>query len=496
MYIKKWKCKVYKISELKILNNYNTQLNKTNGSTAISTVPATYTTNPIQTQCTKNISARDAISFKSMAIRTSLTTKDETKKFNAVCELIDKSVKKELQTLLKTGKLLNNSTNDKSTTLDNLYNIAKTPRLEGLDKKKILEDVIKTIQNPFRITQKFGSIPVNMQQEIIENEQKNGRNITAMDLDVKSSTCPAASIEFNLAHKMPAEFARMAENLTSPNYSVTKTINVNDLSQGLMDTIWMLNEFGTEHKLEDWNTLKVVMRPDRNAIIRARVQNTKQQPDERSPIDVLMQSTFMRVGAQNTYDSLTDKRTPKYNEDDSGLIDIEKNFAEELATGKGKVCVTYQKIDDNGRLVGYECEQQETLSHIRNTLSNGDNVIIGYTYCDADNNVIGGHEITIIGIEKDRKGNEYFVCNDTDDESAEKISYPVQELLPKIHHAGIPKAVLKDNVEFVEGWKELMDIYKKNKQEQEFQLAQQMQYAPQYQPVIQSRPLTVLNQPV
>lgn len=467
---------------------------RTDSTAAINTAQTTFATNPLHTHNTKQISAQNAINFKSLTIRTSLSTKEENQKYNEISRLIDKSLKKDLQALLKTGKLLNKDSNDNSTTLDNLYKMATTSRLEGLDKKKLVEDVIQTLKNPFRITQKFGDIPVNLQNEIITNERNAGKNTTAMDLDVKSSTCPAASIEFNLAHKMPAEFVRMAENLTSPNYSVTKTINVKDLSQGLVDTVWMLNEFKTEHKLENWDTLKVVLKPDRNAIIRARIQNTYQSPDERSPIDVLMQSTFMNIGAQDTYNTLTDKRTPKYNEDDSGLIDIEKNFAEELATGKGKVCVTYQQIDDNGRLAGYECEQHETLSHIKNTLEKGDNVIIGYTYCDANNNVIGGHEITIIGIEKDKKGNEYFVCNDTDDNISEKITYPVSELLPKIHHAGIPRDVLTGNVEFVEGWKELMEIYKKNKQEQDLQLAQQMQYMPQYQPTLASQPLTVLNQ--
>lgn len=402
-------------------------------------------------------------SFGTNPLRTSLSGKDEHKKYNEISEIIDKKVKKELNTLLKNGKLLNSNSNDNSTTLDNLHKIATNKRVTGLKNKKLTEEVISTINHPFNITQKFGDVPISLQAELINKEKEAGKHINAMDLDVKSSTCPAASIEFNLAHKMPAEFARIAEGLTSEKMSVTKNIKVDDLSQGLMDTIWMLNEFGTEHKMHDWKNLSVTLKPDRNAIIRARIQNTYQDKGERSSVDVLMQSTFMNIGAQNTYDTLTDRRIPKYNDDDSGLIDIEKNFAEELATGKGKVCVTYQKLDDNGKLAGYECEQNETLAHIQNTLNGGDNVIIGYTYTDSEKNVIGGHEITIIGIETDKKGQKYFVCNDTDDGLSEAIKYPVQELLPKIHHAGIPKSVLVDNVEFVEGWKELMQVYKDSK---------------------------------
>lgn len=445
-----------------------TKLNSVNSTTATNS-------NPISLiKSEKNVS-RNWPSFSALinknGLRTSLTGKTEHDKYNTVVTMLDKKTRNELQELLKTGKLLDNSANDNSTTLDNLYKIATEKRVDGIDKETILKDVITTIKHPFNITQKFGDVPANLQTEVIQKERQQGKNISSLDLDVKSSTCPAASIEFNLAHKMPAEFARIAEGLSSPQMSVQKTIDVSGLSQGLMDTIWMLNEFQTEHSLENWKKLKVTLKPDENAIIRARIQNNYKDPDERSVVDVLMQSTFMNIGAQNTYDTLTDKRIPKYNQDDSGLIDIEKNFAEELATGKGKVCVTYQRIDDEGKLVGYECEQNETLAHIQNTLDQGDNVIIGYTYCDNDNYVIGGHEITIIGIETDKKGKKYFICNDTDDGVSSAIKYSVDELLPKIHHAGIPKSVLVDNVEFVEGWKELMQVYKETKAEQEVQIA-------------------------
>ena len=447
------------------IQNYSGVKNTTavHSSCATNSIPSTHSYTP-----KTNMNTFKA-SFKALAPRTALVGRDEHKKYNAVADILDKQTKKDLQYLLKTGKLLENNSNNNTTTLENLHKIATENRIQGLDKSKIVKDVVEKIKNPFSITQKFGDIPIALQNGIIAEEAKQNRKISIADLDVKSSTCPAASIEFNLAHKMPAEFARMAAELTSDKICVEKTIKVSDLSQGLTNTLWILNEFDTEHKLQDWNTLKVTLKPDRNAIIRARIQNLYQDKDERSPIDVLMQSTFMNIGAQNTYNSLIDKRTPKYNEDDSGLIDIEKNFAEELATGKGKVCVTYQKLDENGKLAGYECEQHETLSHIQNTLNSGENVIIGYTYCDNENNVIGGHEITIIGIETDKKGNKYFVCNDTDDGIPELIKYPVSELLPRIHHAGIPKHILVDNVEFVEGWRELMEIYKQTKTQYEIQ---------------------------
>ena len=410
-------------------------------------------------------------SFGASKVRTSLSNNDEKNKYNTVTSKLDKKTKKALNELLKTGKLLDSSSNDKSTTLDNLYKIATTPRVAGLNSEKLLAEVINKIQYPYSITQKFGDIPAKLQQEMVDSENNaTNRKISVSDLDVHSSTCPAASIEFNLAHKMPAEFARIADGLSSEQMSVTKKLKLDELSQNTIDIIWMLNEFNIPHKLESWNDLTVELKPDRNAIVRARVQNTYYDAGERSPLDVLMQSTFMNVGAQNTYNSLTDKRIPKYNDDDGGLTDIEKNFAEEMVTGKGRVCVTYQKIEytddpnsQNGKLVGYECKPQETLQHITDTLKGGDNVIIGYIYTDEANNVIGGHEITITGIEKGKDGKKYFVCNDTDDGIDAPIKYPVDEFLPKIHHAGIPLNVLEGKVEFVDGWRELMQYYKESK---------------------------------
>ncbi len=410
-------------------------------------------------------------SFYGTEIRTKLNSNEEKNKYNAVVSIADKTTKKQLDALLKTGALLNSNSNDNSTVLDNLHKIATTPRVLGLSNNKLISEVVQKISKPHTITQKFGDIPSGIASAVLTEENKHSaKPIHVNDLKVHSSTCPAASIEFNLAHKMPAEFARMAEGLSSQNMSVTKKIKMNELASSPIDVIWMLNEFNTPHKLNSWNDLTVELKPDRNAIVRARVQSTYQDKGERSPLDVLMQSTFMNVGAQNTYNTLIDKRVPKYNDDDGGLTDIEKNFAEEIAMGKGRVCVTYQKIEfnddpnaQNGKLVGYECEPEETLQHIQETLNGGDNVIIGYTYCDDKNNVLGGHEITITGIETAKDGKKYFICNDTDDGIDAPIKYSVDELLPKIHHAGIPLNVLKGKAEFAEAWKELMKFYKESK---------------------------------
>lgn len=70
---------------------------KTSNSAAINTVQAHSATNPIYANNTSIISAQNAINFKSMVMRTSLSSKEETKKYNEISRLIDKSLKKDLQ---------------------------------------------------------------------------------------------------------------------------------------------------------------------------------------------------------------------------------------------------------------------------------------------------------------------------------------------------------------------------------------------------------------
>ena len=69
------------------------------------------------------------------SFRTTLSGQEETTKYNTLTQMLDKKEKKTLELALKSGVLLNNASNDKSTVLDNLYNIATKPRAEGLNNK-------------------------------------------------------------------------------------------------------------------------------------------------------------------------------------------------------------------------------------------------------------------------------------------------------------------------------------------------------------------------
>ena len=403
-------------------------------------------------------------------VRTTLT-KNEKKIYSKVLSELPRAQRKQVDLLLRKGILLNSNSNDSSTVLDNMGKIITEKRALGLDKKVILSELVNTLSNPFVITQKFGDIPNKELKDIINNPGNYvpQENCTPTKYDksiknIRSSSCVAASIEFDLASKQPAEFARIANGLTSEKISVDKKLKTTDIAQNWVEASWFLKEFKADYERKNWDEFTIKMCPDRNAIVRARIQMTNKDPNERSLIDVLMQSTFMNIGSQRTYNSITDERTGKYNPDNKGLTDIEKSFAEAVATGKNKCSVTYQIIDDDGMITGYECDFQTMKKHIIGALNMGENVIVGYTQQDNNNKVINGHEITIVRLDKDKNGKEVFVCNDTDDDSELPVKYYVEDLIPSIHHAGLPLQVIKDELDSKPAWHEVMDYYKSIKQ--------------------------------
>ncbi len=416
--------------------------------------------------------------FCASQLRTQLSSGDEVRKYNTLQQSIDKHTRKKLDSLLKSGILLNSSSNDNSSVLDNLYNILSTPRAEGLDAKSLVKDVIDTLDNPYLITQQFGNIPTNMKEAALDkymtstnrNKSDNNAKIVSMnEINIThSGTCVAASIEFNLAQAQPAEFARFAEGLSSSKNQVEKEIHLDKLADNALDAIWLLNAFEIPHKENDFKTSVLNFKPDENALVRAKIQTVDKDPEERTPIDVLMQSTFMQVGSQQAYNALSDKRAGKFNQNEKGLIEFEKTFVESIVEDKNKISVTYQNVDENARLVGYETDMETLKKHITDSINMGENVILGYTQTDNDNIIINGHEITVVGYKKDSNtGKLTFICNDTDDNLSKPIEYTEDYLLPKIHHAALPKEVVENDVELVENWVEGLKNYKEMKKEQE-----------------------------
>ena len=455
---------VEKINSLIQQYNYNT-ICKVKNSANSSNVQ----TNTLHPSFTANSPANAPVQNR-IQIRTELSGKEEKDKYNKVLSNLNKNDRKAAEVLLKSGILLNSNSNDNSTVLDNLYKIITEKRAQGLDAKTMLKDTVLTLTYPYLITQQFGDIPASYQEKAIQANNKDKTNLIEIqkgiqDINVEhSGTCVAASTEFKLAKQMPAEFARFAQELSSPKMSVEKNIGLKNLADSTLDAIWLLNAFEVPFEANNFDNAKLTFAPDDKAIIRAQIQTTNKDPYERSPLDVLMQSTFMQIGSQQSYNSLTDKRAGKFNQSDKGLIELEKTFTESVVFDKSILSVTYQTVDENARLIGYETDLGTMKRHLTQALDEGENIILGYTQTDANNIILNGHEITIVGYKQDHNtGKTIFICNDTDDNISRPIEYPEDYLLPKIHHAALPQHIVENDLNIVPNWVEGIEIYKQMK---------------------------------
>ncbi|MBQ8459150.1 hypothetical protein IJ541_03490 [bacterium] len=415
-------------------------------------------------------SAAKTVPMNNLQLRTTLSGKEEKKKYTEILKHLNRSERKVVENLLKSGVLLNADSNDKSTVLDNLYKISTEPRAEGLDNNVILKDTIATIAYPYLITQQFGDIPDEYKQRAIEANNEGKTNLFEIrkgiqDINVlHSGTCVAASTEFKLAKQLPAEFARFAQELSSPKLCVEKTIELNNLADETINAVWLLNAFEIPWSADNFDRAKLKFAPDKNALLRAQIQTTHKDPYERTPLDVLMQSTFMEIGSQQSYNTLTDKRAGKFNQNDKGLIEFEKTFTESVVFDKNILSVTYQTVDENARLIGYETDLNTMKHHLLTALNEKENIIIGYTQTDSNNIIINGHEITIVGYKTDNTGKVTFICNDTDDNIPRLIEYSEDYLLPKIHHAALPKHIVEHDLNIVPNWVEGVEAYKQMRQ--------------------------------
>ena len=438
----------------------NVKVAQTGGTNRVQTAPSPVT-NPIASVGYQPPVFRNNAYTSVATVKTQLVTDSDKQKYKEISSELDMKYRQKLEYALKSGILLKNESIDKTSVLDNLYKILKEPRDPGLDNKTVLKECLDIIHNPYVITQTCEDIPDEYKTAVLGlvtnmSEDPNKLNTASVDLDnMHTGTCPTASIEFDLATKHPAEFFRMVEGLTSPKNETYKVIDMQALSDKTLDAVWLLNNFKTPHQKIGFEKAVVQLKPDKHAIVRARIQNNHRDKGERSIIDVLMQSTMMQLGSQQTYNSLVDKRAPNsWTQDDSGLIDFEKTYVESVMENKNTTSVIYQKVDENGKLAGYEKDFATIKKELLDTLALGHNVIIGYTWPDPENDGrLAGHEITIVGAKTDANGETIFICQDSDDDKDAPIEMKESYLLPKIHHAGLPEEIASKDFKYEDSWK-------------------------------------------
>lgn len=375
---------------------------------------------------------------------------ENVKKYMDINAVVDNKTKEDLKILLDKGYLLSNDTDNKTTMLYNLHRIIVEPKASGLDSVNILTSAINNTANSFIIDQGFGDITPRVAGMIMKDskynktESSDGKTFPAeYNLD-SSGTCVAASMEFNLANKRPAEYARYAADLSSPKMCVEEKFKFSDISENTMEALHWLEEFNLDYEAEGFEGGIAKLRPDPAAIYRAISQTENRKSNSRSALDTLMQSMFMQLGSGNAYNTLTDVNSGKFNTTKGGLTELEKTFAESIVDDKGGIMpMSFQVVDDQGYLVGYNQDTKETKKEIVDSLQSGSNVIAGITYIDNNGKIKGGHELALTKYFVGSDGKERLEMNDSDDGKHTKVVVLADEFIPKIHHAGLPNTVMK-----------------------------------------------------
>lgn len=449
-------------------------------------------TNNIKTLNTKNIvfkkecnkTASKNINFTSLqannqisnnqitTINTSLNNQ-ETEKYNYLLNLLKDckpslnseglSPNEQLNVLLKNGKLLSKS-NDGTTTLDNIYEMAQNKRTANIDSIHLISNTLDILVNPRTVSQTFGDIPESEKQNIISQLSQDDdvfKNPELMNVEA-SGTCVAASNEVKMSDKYPAEFARWVNKLSSEEREVNINLKLDSLSKNKLDAITILKLFDVKYDNFNFDSVNIKVNTDANAYLRAYIQDKNWDAGERNIADVLIQSAIMQLGSQNTYNSLSDIRKGDFSTNPQGLIEIEKTLVQSIIENREISSLVYQKIDDEQNLTGYNCSFDKIEKHIKKAIDNGDDVIIGYVLTNETagntasslynpevdgqpNKVINGHEITIVGYKTDENGKTVFTCIDTDDDSNDFVEYDADWLIDKIHHSGYEAELVKDD---------------------------------------------------
>jgi hypothetical protein len=521
---------------LKIGTNRNTPVGnqQVSGiSTSTQTSVNNYNSNP---QISNNNKLVDNTTNRVIPQNT-IDTATYTKTYQALASYLNKEDQQKLQILHTNRKLSSTRSNNGSSTIENLYKIASTPRAAGINPKIVLKETLSVLADPYIITQDFGKLPEAVEPELRTDEnirvknkkqeeqklnrpsyekkeilkplvpfenikenavalaQSTGVKVTAeMPLDAvfaateqkllehqkkvgkdpkkiemltqqatlyqalreaeedinfsKGHTCPAASIEFDMADKKPAEFARYVERLTSPDKEVKTKIKYTNIADDVPEAISKLRDWRVDYKKINKEHIEVTLKPDVNAYPRAIVQEYARAKDSRSTIDTLLQSTFMQTGSQKTYNSLTDLRSEDTGHG-RGLNQEEAAFVQSVVDDEGgKDSVTYMELDENlTKVTSRAFDAQTTEKQLTETLLSGRNIMVGFlTDVQKDDTLASdnGHEVLLTGIVQDKSGKRFFKYNDTDDGNHYEPSYiEVNELIHSLHHANLPKDVIR-----------------------------------------------------
>jgi hypothetical protein len=387
-----------------------------------------------------------------------------------IAEALDAEGRKNFMGLLQRGTLFDTSAEDGHTSLYHLYGILKTPRAAGINNAKVLDHTVRILNKPYVITQKFTPLdPVIAQQiEVVRNNWQKMREprvmapnkpLTWKDIQVdNSATCVASSVMFYMADKTPSEFVRHIKELTSPRLAFTERAKLSELSP---DDPSQAYEILKKNKILYYpstspDEVQIIVNLPYSAYLRTINDTVKDPTDTRTGVETAYQSALTFL-ATPTYDPATDTRLDFYDTvvESKGLSEEEKTLMETIIKDNGGVqSVTYQVVQGKAQpkpgeegqpfLYGYYRTFEQITHDMLNALSKGEYIVIGITETEYNASIAGGHEITIVGATQNTQtGDIDFVVVDSDDRLPEPYLRPARELIPKIHHAGLPLALAR-----------------------------------------------------
>lgn len=417
--------------------------------------------------------------------------KSETIKYNIIKSKISSEYQTKLVNALKNGQLLQDNSDNKTTVLESLYKILTTPRADNLDGKQIVEECIDILDNPYVITQSAEDIPEEYQEECterlvahemkmyerrLEDYNKSVAEMLTLQADFEKmtpeaqrltmeqmsapipspiiiteetarnsveqrqdelfnyrnvNTCAAASIEFYLASQHPAQFFKMVEELTSEQKSFMKNVNWNNLNN---------ENFHTDCTIIDKKNAIVKITADENAYLLAKIQTKHKDENERSIVDIIMQSTIMNLGSGGTYESIGDRygltSYKCYDFAESGLKAEMAEFVLDILCDDNIECSIYKDYDYKANKLKDMYNPADIKNEILDALNRKGSVVAGFCWNDAITGICG-HEITIIGYTTNMNGDGFFIIQDSDDSESKPALWEEKSCLEMLHHAFI-----------------------------------------------------------
>lgn len=372
-----------------------------------------------------------------------------------------------LKNLLKSGVLTDTKSEDQQPTFYHLYAMMNSPRMNGVDGKRLAVDMLRILNKPYTITQKFAPMARDVKQAVIQefntlskftNRSELPENYTGIvpnDIDTAfSATCVPSSQMYRMAENNPSELCRQINELSAMGY-FWETAH--------RDEIWPNEPNLAEEALAEWRADYVQTGPDSFKVkvqlpysgrLRAINSGMSNKPGVvQSPAESLYQSALSNFGTGKRYNDLLGIRWDKFNTIMPGLNDMEKSFMESVIEDKGPIqSISYQvtssKADvpegttPEGYMFGYTNSFESTTSHILKGLKQGWAPIVGITYTNSQGKLQGGHEVTIVGAYNDEKTNELmFVVVDSDDGIPKPVVHSARSFVPQVHHMGFPKSI-------------------------------------------------------